>query len=62
VIDERKKKVYLIPVIQNFYLLHSANRFVISKDKEYLELLVNEYSRFQKNGNLNEVLSHLWVL
>ncbi len=58
-LDEKKDNTFPISVIQNFHLIHSANRFVISQNKEYLELLLIEYNRFLSNGNLNEVLERL---
>lgn len=60
-IDKNKENTFPIPVIQNFSTIHSANRFVISQNKEYLELLVKEYHRFLKNENLRDVLQKLWI-
>lgn len=60
-IDEKRKNTFPVPAIQNFHLIHSAQRFVISPDKDYLELLISEYSRFLKAGKLDDLLKNLWL-
>ena len=60
-IDENKENNFPVPAIQNFSQIHNADRFVISHNKEYLELLVSEYNRFSKRGDINNMLNNLWV-
>ena len=59
-INEKSEEAYPHNAIQNFSIVHSAKRFVISSNKEYLELLINEYNRFLTNGNLYKILDSLW--
>lgn len=57
---KKNEDTYPHNTIQNFNIVHSAERFVISSNKEYLELLISEYNRFLTNGNLFKILNGLW--
>ena len=60
-IDENKENNFPTPAIQNFSQIHYADRFVISHNKEYLELLVSEYNRISSSGEIDDLLKKLWV-
>lgn len=59
-IDESRENTFPIVAIQNFALIHTAKRFVISHNREYLELLVSEYNRLSSRGEIHDLLKNLW--
>lgn len=59
-IDENRKNSFPQPGLQNFLMIKNAQRFVISGDKEYLELIISEYEKLLKIGSLDNLLKNLW--